>query len=59
MYRILLNSPLFKGLTIDELNSLFQQVRHQIRHFRSGEMLAQAGENRRQSNAVDGGSASG
>ena len=44
MYRILLNSPLFKGLTIDELNSLFQQVRQQIRHFRSGEMLAQAGE---------------
>lgn len=39
-----MNSPLFKGLTIDELNGLFQKVRHQIRHFRSGEMLAQAGE---------------
>lgn len=45
MYQILLNSPLFKGVTIDELNSLFQHVRHQIRHFRSGEMLAQASEN--------------
>jgi len=44
MYQILLNSPLFRGLTIDELNILFQKVKHQIRHFRSGEMLAQAGD---------------
>ena len=44
MYRILLNSPLFRGLTEEELNNLFKKVSHQIRHFRSGEMLAQAGE---------------
>ena len=44
MYQILLNSPLFRGLTIDELNTMFQKVKHQIRHFRSGEMLAQAGD---------------
>ena len=40
-----MNSPLFKGLTTEELNSLFQKIRHQIRHFRSGEMLAQTGDN--------------
>ncbi|MCL6101595.1 MAG: Crp/Fnr family transcriptional regulator [Bacteroidetes bacterium] len=44
MYKILLNSPLFKGLTEEELNRLFKKVSHQIRHFRSGEMLAQSGE---------------
>ncbi len=44
MYRIFLNSPLFSGLTMDELDSLFQKVNHQIRQFRSGELLAQAGE---------------
>ena len=45
MYPILLNSPLFRGLTIDELDALMQTVNHQIRQFRSGELLAQAGEN--------------
>jgi CRP-like cAMP-binding protein len=44
MYQILLNSPLFRGISPEELNSLFQRVNHQVRHFRSGEMLAQAGE---------------
>lgn len=44
MYRIFLNSPLFKGLTIEELDLLFLKVKHQIRQFRSGEMLAMAGE---------------
>jgi CRP-like cAMP-binding protein len=44
MYQILLNSPLFRGLSIEELNSLFLQIKHQIRQFRSGEMLAQAGD---------------
>lgn len=44
MYEILLNSPLFRGLTLDELNSLFLKVNHQIRHFRNGEMLAQVGD---------------
>ncbi len=44
MYPILLNSPLFRGLTIEELAHLFSQVKHQIRHFRSGELLAQAGD---------------
>ncbi len=44
MYPILLNSPLFRGLTFEELTHLFSQVKHQIRHFRSGELLAQAGD---------------
>lgn len=44
MYRILLNSPLFKGISEDEINSLFHRVNHQVKHFRSGELLAQAGE---------------
>lgn len=44
MYQILLNSPLFRGLTVNELNDLFLQVKHQIRQFRNGEMLAQAGD---------------
>lgn len=44
MYRILLNSPLFKGMTLEELDDLFQKVNHQIRQFKSGELLAQAGE---------------
>lgn len=44
MYQILLNSPLFRGLTVNELNDLFLQVKHQIRQFRNGEMLAQTGD---------------
>jgi len=44
MYQILLNSPLFRGILPDELDNLLQRVSHQVRHFRSGEMLAQAGE---------------
>lgn len=44
MYPILLNSPLFRGLTLEELTILFSQVKHQIRHFRTGELLAQAGD---------------
>ncbi len=44
MYPILLNSPLFRGLTTDELSLLFSQVKHQVRHFRAGELLAQAGD---------------
>ncbi|MCK9411297.1 MAG: Crp/Fnr family transcriptional regulator [Prolixibacteraceae bacterium] len=44
MYPILLNSPLFRGLTAEELSLLFGQVKHQVRHFRAGELLAQAGD---------------
>jgi CRP-like cAMP-binding protein len=44
MYPILLNSPLFRGLTLEELTRLFIQVNHQVRNFRSGELLAQAGD---------------
>ncbi|MEI6277238.1 MAG: Crp/Fnr family transcriptional regulator [Prolixibacteraceae bacterium] len=44
MYRIFLNSPLFRGLTMEELDELFQSVNHQIKQFRSGELLAMAGE---------------
>ncbi len=44
MYQILLNSPLFRGISPEELNGLFQRINHQVRRFRSGEMLAQVGE---------------
>ena len=44
MYQILAHSPLFKGLSADEIDGLFFRVRHQVRHFRNGEILAQAGE---------------
>ena len=44
MHPILLNSPLFRGLTTDELSLLFSQVKHQVRHFNAGELLAQAGD---------------
>lgn len=44
MFPILLNSPLFRGLKMDELDTLLTSINHQIRHFRSGELLAQAGE---------------
>lgn len=44
MYPILLNSPLFRGLALEELTHLLSQVKHQIRQFRSGELLAQAGD---------------
>ncbi len=44
MYRIFLNSPLFRGLTMEELDELFQSVNHQIKQFRNGELLAMAGE---------------
>ena len=44
MYRILLSSPLFRGLTLEELDAMFLKVDHQIKQFRSGEMLAMAGE---------------
>ena len=44
MYQILLNSPLFRGLTIEELTHLFGKVKHQIRQFRRGELIAQAGD---------------
>ena len=44
MYQILVHSPLFRGLSAEEMDGLFSRVRHQVRHFRNGEMLAQAGE---------------
>lgn len=44
MFDQIYNSPLFKGLTAVELNSLFLRVQYQVRTFRSGEILAQAGD---------------
>lgn len=44
MYKILLNSPLFRGFSESELNALFQEVNHRIRHFNTGELLAGEGE---------------
>ena len=44
MESILLNSPLFKGLNSLEVDGLFNRITYQVRHFSSGEMMAQAGE---------------
>ena len=45
MYESLSGSPLFRGISTEELNSLFKKVNHHFRQFRNGELLAQAGEN--------------
>ena len=39
-----MNSSLFKGLNSSEVNGLFKSIAYQVRHFSSGEMMAQAGE---------------
>jgi CRP-like cAMP-binding protein len=44
MFDIIYNSPLFKGLTIVELNSLFLRFQYHVISFRKGEILAQAGD---------------
>ena len=44
MFQNLVNSPLFKGLSAEEVDGLFLPLKYQVKHFRSGEMLAQAGE---------------
>jgi CRP-like cAMP-binding protein len=44
MEPILLNSPLFKGLNSSEVNDLFNSIAFQVKNFKSGEMMAQAGE---------------
>lgn len=44
MYSILLDSPLFRGLTAEELFLLFQKISHQFRQFKGGDLLARAGE---------------
>ena len=44
MFQNLVNSPLFKGLSSEEVDGLFLPLKYQVKHFRSGEMLAQAGE---------------
>jgi|WetSurMetagenome_2_1015567.scaffolds.fasta_scaffold297865_2 CRP/FNR family transcriptional regulator, dissimilatory nitrate respiration regulator len=45
MYQVLMSSPLFRGISGDELTTLFQSINHYFKQFRSGELLAQAGEN--------------
>lgn len=44
MNTILLNSPLFRGLSIVELDTILKKINHQVRNFKKGELLAQAGE---------------
>jgi CRP/FNR family transcriptional regulator, dissimilatory nitrate respiration regulator len=45
MYQVLLTSPLFRGISGEELATLFHSINHYFKQFRSGELLAQAGEN--------------
>lgn len=44
MFELLSDSPLFRGISADEFSSLMKRVKHHIRQFRTGELLAQAGE---------------
>jgi len=43
-YSILHDSPLFSGLSSDEINKVVAEVPHRIRKFKSGFMIAQSGE---------------
>ena len=44
MFQNLVNSPLFRGMSAEEIDSLLLRIKHHVKHFRNGEMLAQAGE---------------
>ena len=44
MFKVLKISPLFKGLEIEEINSLINCSSHQIKHFATKEVLAFSGE---------------
>lgn len=44
MFQVLLNSPLFRGLTINEIESLITSTAHQVKHFSARDMLAFSGE---------------
>ncbi len=43
-YSLLSNSPLFKGLTIDEIESVMAVVPHRIKKFKAGSLISQSGE---------------
>lgn len=44
MFHVLINSPLFRGLEIEEIEALMQKTSHQIRQFVNKELLASSGE---------------
>ena len=44
MFEIFIDSPLFKGLTLNEINFLIDCTSHQIKHFSSAELIASSGE---------------
>jgi CRP/FNR family transcriptional regulator, dissimilatory nitrate respiration regulator len=43
-YTKLSMAPLFKGLNIDDIRVLIEQVPHKVRKFRAGSMIAQSGD---------------
>ena len=43
-YTVLSDSPLFKGLTPDEIETILRNVPHRIRKFTTGYMISQSGE---------------
>ncbi len=43
-YSLLSDSPLFKGLTTGEIDSILSGIQHRIRSFQSGTLIAQSGE---------------
>jgi CRP/FNR family transcriptional regulator, dissimilatory nitrate respiration regulator len=43
-YNLLSSSPLFKGLSVENIESILSEVPHRIKNFQSGFLVAQAGD---------------
>jgi CRP-like cAMP-binding protein len=43
-FSILSDSPLFKGLTTGEIETIFLEVHHRIKNYKTGSMISQSGE---------------
>jgi CRP/FNR family transcriptional regulator, dissimilatory nitrate respiration regulator len=43
-YNLLSNAPLFKGLTVEEIESILLEVPHRIKKFQTGFLIAQTGD---------------
>jgi CRP-like cAMP-binding protein len=43
-YSLLINAPLFRGLSLEEIESMLAKASHHTRKFKSGSLIAQSGE---------------
>lgn len=41
---ILCQSPVFRGISLEELNELFQQIHYQVKSYQKGELIVNSGE---------------